>query len=195
MASGALNPLIGYSPPQFTAPPNTWDVVKISGQTCPGYCEISGFERGWGWDVKKGKGAQGQSPTYTNKPECEGEITFFLWTAGHFTAWESFRPLFLYDPTKSTTLQAVSISHPSLEDIGIHRVVCQKISPIRHVGEGLFTCVVKLLEFSPPPPTSAVASPNGTKPDTTNPGAPLPASPQDPEQVKIAQLYAQLQSK
>jgi hypothetical protein len=194
MASGALNPLIGYDPPQFNAPPNRWDYILLSGQQSPGYCKISGFKRGNKWDTKRGKGAQGQNQTYTNKPGAEGEITFYLWTATHFAQWESFRPLFLYDPTKTTTLQAVQIDHPSLADLGIKRVVTQDISPIYHDGAGLFYCVANLMEFDPPPPTSAVASPSAAKPNTP-PGATPPASPQDPLQAQIADLWKQFQSK
>jgi hypothetical protein len=190
MASGENNPIADYNPP-LIAFRTAWDVVLISGVTCPGYCEISGFERGWGWDVKEGKGAQGTTPTYTNKQRCEGEIVFYLWTAQDFIDWEGFRPLFLYDPTKSNTPQAVSIEHPSLADIGIKSVVTQKISPIRHLGNQLYSCTVKLLEYAPPPPANAVASPTGTKPDATLQNSEAPA-PTDPLQQKIADLLKQL---
>ena len=190
MASGELNPVADYDPPAF-GQFGAWDVVRISGVTCPGYCEITGFERGWGWDVKEGKGAQGTTPTYTNKQKCEGEITFYLWTNQHFVDWETFRPLFLYDPTKANTPQAVSIEHPSLADVGIKSVVTQKISPIKHLGDQLFSCTVKLLEYAAPPPTSAVATPTGTKPDSTVQNSEAPA-PTDPLQIKIADLLKQL---
>ena len=191
MASGALNPVSDYNPPQFVVP-TRWDVVKISGVTCPGYCEISGFDRGWGWDVKSGKGAQGTTPTYTSKQECEGDVTFYLWTGAHFVAWETFRPLFLYDPTKTTTLQAVSIFHPSLADLGIKSVVTRKLSPIRHLGENLYSVVAKLLAYEPPPKDSAVATPTSA---TTGSGVNTkpPPAPTDPLQQKVAQLFSQFQ--
>lgn len=189
MASGALNPLIGYDPPQVTAPPNRWDYIFLNGQQSPGYCKISGFKRGNKWDIKRGKGAQGQNPTYTNKPECAGEITFYLWTETHFVQWETFRPLFLYDPTKTKTLQAVQIDHPSLADLDIKRVVTQDLSPIYDDGAGLYHCTANLMEFTPPPKDSAVSSPSAAKPNNPIAGAPLPPSPQDPMQQKIADLW------
>lgn len=188
MASGAANPVADYDPLVYS-PISAWDVVVIDGVTSPGICEISGFDRGWGWDVKKGKGAQGQTPTYTNKQECEGEIVFYLWTNAQFVAWETFRQKFQYDPTKSNTPRPVKIDHPSLADIGIKSVVTQKISPIRHLGELLFSCTVKLLEFAPPPAQSAVSTPTGTKP--TVPLNPPGPSPLDPLQQKIADLWSQ----
>jgi hypothetical protein len=200
MASGAANPVADYNPPAF-ATPTRWDVVKMAGVTCPGYCTISGFDRGWGWDVKSGKGEQGTTPTYVNKQECEGDITFYLWLGQHFVLWESYRPLFLYDPTKTATLQAVSIFHPSLYDIGIKSVVTRKLSPARHIGDNLFTIVAKLLAYEPPPKANAVATPKsavlnvkdlqkqyGTSEARTAP------SPMDPLEQKLKNTVATAQS-
>lgn len=195
MASGSENPLSDYNPP-ISANPNTWDVVKIAGQQCPGYCELSGFERKWKWDRKKGKGAQGATSTYTGVEPVEGEIIFYLWSGLHFQEWESFRSLFKYDPTKQPSLtgtQAVDIYHASLADIGIKSVVCESISPIRHVGSNLFECRVKLLEYIPAPKASAVATPSGAKSGIiTGVNASTPA-PTDPLQLKIQQLYQEFQ--
>lgn len=191
MSSGALNPIADYNPP-VVANPNRWDVVTIAGQTCPGYCEIAGFERKWKWDKKTGKGAQGTTCTYTGKPAVEGELIFFLWTGLHFVQWEIFRPLFQYDPTKQQT-QAIDIFHPSLADLNIKAVVIESISPIRHIGHNLYECRVKASEYVPPPKAAAVATPAGAKAAAgagsgSNPAAP---SPTDPLQIKIQQLYNQ----
>lgn len=190
MASGSVNPVADYNPPTYTLR-SSWDFVKVQGQSSPGICEINGFERGWGWDVKEGKGAQGTSPTYTNKQRCEGEIIFYLWTGQHFQAWETFRPLFKYDPTKANTPQPISIFHASLHDLDINRVVTQKISPIRHLGLCYFSCTVKLLAWEPPPPANAVSTPTKPKPDKSGPNAAQPPGPFDDLQQKIGQLAPQ----
>ena len=194
MSSGAQNPLSDYNPPT-AANPNVWDVVKIAGQQCPGYCEISGFERKWKWDRKKGKGAQGFTGTYTGVEPVEGEINFFLWAGIHFVQWETFRPLFKYDPTKGVvaTASAIDIFHPSLADIDIKAVVCESISPIKHLGGNLFEIRVKLYEYLPPPKAAAVATPKGSKSGITTGGNASTPAPTDPLQLKIQQLYSEFQ--
>jgi hypothetical protein len=188
MASGNINPVVDYNPPTFTLR-SSWDTVKIGGMLCPGICEITGFERGWGWDIKQGKGAQGTDFTYTSKIECEGEITFYLWTGQHFQQWETFRPQFKYDPTKNTKPQPISIFHPSLHDIDVTKVVTRKISPIKHLGDLYFSCTVKFLCWEPPPAgVSAVATPTKPKPDATNPNQPPPPGPFDDLQAQLGAL-------
>lgn len=191
MSSGTLNPLADYSPP-ILANPNRWDIVVIGGNICPGYVEISGFERKWNWDTKTGKGAQGTTNTYTGKPAVEGELTFYLWTGLHFLQWEQFRPLFKYDPTKKTT-QAIDIFHPSLADLDIKSVVCQSVGPIKHVGNNLYACHVKLIEYVPPPKAAAVATPTGSKTGAGAGASSTAPAPTDPLQIKIQQLYSEFQ--
>lgn len=192
--AGAVNPISpidDYNPPTF-ANPSQWDVVILQGITCPGICTISGFERKWVLDKKKGKGAQGVSVTYVGEEAAEGEVTFSIWTGQQRVLWQSFRPLFLYDPTR-TTLQAVDIYHPSLRAIGISKVICEWLSPEKHVGSNLYQIVAKLVEWKPPPNKSAVATPTTAK---TNSGSGVGGnakSPLDPLQQKIADLYKQFQ--
>jgi hypothetical protein len=194
MASGALNPLANYNPP-LTNTPDAWDVCQIEGTTCPGHCEIRGFDRKWNWDKKTGKGAQGTRSTYTGKPAVEGEIEFFLYTGQHFAQWEKFRPLFKYNPTKTST-QAVHVDHPSLADIDVTALVCESIAPIRHLGLNYFSCIVKFSEFVPPPPAAAVATPTTAatgKGAGASAGGTLP-SPLDPLQARVAALTKQFQT-
>lgn len=190
MASGANNPLSGYNPPSFQLP-DPWDVVQISGQICPGYCTIEGFERKWNWDVKNGKGAQGTTKSYVAKPDVTGRFTFYVWTGQQFTQWEQFRPLFLYDPTKKN-IQSVDVLHPSLQDLGITSLVCNSLSPLKHTGHGLFTCVAEMGEFTIPPKAAAVATPTGSNSTTKPPVNPQAPAPTDPQQIKIAQLSHEL---
>lgn len=195
MSSGAINPVSDYNPPSY-ATPNAWDVVRVAGVICPGYCQIRGFERKWCWDKKTGKGAQGTTTTYTGKPAVTGEISFFLWTGLHFQQWESFRPLFKYDPTRKN-IQAVDVFHPSLADLEIKSLVCEEIAPIRHVGENLFVQLVKLCEYVPPPKAAAVSTPSGSNSGSGTGAGPgtggAAPAPTDPLQLKIQQLYQEFQ--
>lgn len=190
MTTGAVNPLAGYNPPAFFAP-SEHDVVVIGGQTCPGIVTLDGFERKWKWDKKKGKGAQGVTPTMTGKDECSGTFTFYVYTALQFVLWEGFRPVFKYDPTRQN-VEAVSVYHPSLADLDISSLYCEELSPLLHRGHGLWTCMAKMSEFTPVPKAAAVATPTQSKSSNNakpNPAAPAPT---DPLQIKIQQLVTQL---
>jgi hypothetical protein len=191
VSTGTTNPLSGYNPPAFGAP-STFDVITVAGQTCPGICVLSGFKRKWKMDKKKGKGANGVDLTQTGKDVLTGTITFYVWTALQLVLWEGFRPLFKYDTTKQQ-MQAVTVFHPALADLDISALVCESLSPMLHVGKGLYSCEADMVEWSPPPKAAAVSTPTQAKAGgsgpTINPAAPAPT---DPQQIKIAALLKQL---
>lgn len=179
MSSGGLDPINNAQ---------AWDVVYIAGQPSPGIAKVGEFKRAAEWDVKKGKGSLGATVTYVGRPPAKGSITFKLWTAAHFTAWDTFRPLFKYDPTKQAA-QAVDIYHPSLADIDVLSVVCESIGNIVHEGDQLYSITIELLEYLPPPKVSAVSTPT-----TAQAGPPPPNTPpavQDAQQQEIAALLQQ----
>jgi hypothetical protein len=185
MASGALDPINN---------PQAWDTIQIGQQTSPGVAQVGEWKRAHEWDVKKGKGTLGGTVTFVGRPPAKGPIKFLLWTPTHFQAWDTFRPLLKFDPTKQA-VQAVDIFHPVLADIDVTSVVTESIGNIVYEGQGLYSITVEFLEYFPPPRTSAVGTPTGsqsnvgTKP-ITNPGA--PADPiGDAQQQQIAQLLNQ----
>lgn len=153
MSSGDVNPF------DF---PETWDVIVTGQQTSPGICKVTGFKRAHEWDVKKGKGTLGGTLTFTGRPPAKGSVVFKLWLPSHFTAWDLFRPLLKYDPTRKT-VQAIDIYHPALADIDIKSVVTENIGAIEHEGEGMYTISVDFIEYFPPPKASAVGTPSGSK--------------------------------
>jgi hypothetical protein len=169
--------------------------VRIAGVVSPGVCEISEAKRGFEFDVKKGKGAFGATATFVGRPPARLTLKFSFWQASQFAAWDQYRPLFKYDPTKKA-IQAIDIYHPSLADIDITSVVCEEIGAIVHEGSGLFTVTVKLLEYFPPPKKSAVSTPSGSQSTNPNPGA-TPGqqqpSAQDAQQQQIQNLLQQAQ--
>lgn len=174
--------------------PFEWDIVRIAGVTCPGYCKIDGFTRPYGWDVKKGKGTLGAVVTFVSSDPAKGSITFYLWTKDHFDRWLSFRKLFAYDPTKKK-LEAVDIYHSSLEDIGIKSVVIESIGMIVRESGGLYSIKVDMLEYFPPPKKSAVATPSGS---STNGGKKTGSTPgtkpdpiEDAQQAEIGRLLVE----
>lgn len=192
MTTGSVSPLSGWQSLQLFSP-SVYDVVQIAGATSPGLVRLSGFARKWKWDKKGGKGAQGITPTMTGKDECSGTFTFFLFNGLDFVLWEGFRPLFKYDPTKTTT-QAVSVFHPALQDLDISQLFCEEISPILPVqGRGdLFTCEVKMSEFTKVPQAAAVGTPTQAKSGASSSPNPSAPAPTDPLQIKIQSLLTQL---
>jgi len=173
MSSEVLNPIDH---------PQEWDSVTIAGQRSPGLCELDGFDRKHDWDRKKGKGAAGETITFTQKPAAEGKLTFTFWLREHFTAWATFRALFKYDPTKKAP-SPFDIFHPTLADNDIKSVVCGSLGGLKHVGGGKYQVVVELLEYNPPPPKSAVSTPDGSKSNTKQ----TPATGAQPDPIADAQ--------
>ncbi len=142
--------------------PYTWDTFQVAGQFSPGVIPpggITGFERKFEFDRKKGKGAFGETLTFTQKPSAEGKIKLHLWTAAQIDALITFVPILQYDPTKLAVV-AVDLYHPSLAVCGVGSVVTEYISPLRHVGKGLYEIEFSFIEFNPPPKLSAVSSPS-----------------------------------
>jgi len=185
MASGAVDPI---------TQPQAWDVVLIAQQTSPGLARVGEFKRVHEFDVKKGKGTLGATTTFVGKPPAKGSIVFRLFYASHFVAWEQFRPLLKYDPTKQN-IQAVDIYHPSLADIDVNSVVCESISNIVHVGNGEYNVTVEFLEYFPPPKASAVGTPTGSQANAGTPPINKPGTPADPvadaQQKEIGDLLKQ----
>ena len=136
-----------------------WDVIVVGGVTCPGYCKLDKVARKNEFDRKKGKGTQGETLTYVQKPAAEIKVTFYLWTTAHFVSWDSFRQLLKYDPTKKS-VEAIEIYHPALADLEIHSVVTASLGVINHEGKGLFTVEVDLIEYFPPAKKSATSTPD-----------------------------------
>lgn len=171
--------------------PQEEDIFRIGGVASPGISTFSGFERVYGWEVKKGKGVKGSTVTLNEFPPVEGQVEIQLWLPEHFDAWNAFRPLLKYDPTKKTST-ALDWYQQSTEDIELKSVVCKGFSPRVHKGKGLYVVTVKFIEYNPPPKKSAVATPNGSKGGTSS-GTPGASSDPiaDAKQAEIARLLKQ----
>jgi hypothetical protein len=142
--------------------PGAWDVFSIGGVTSPGLAKIDKVARKHDFDRKKGKGTQGETITFVQKPAAEFKVTISLWTDQHFADWQAFMPLLKYDPTKKT-IQAIEIYHPALAALEIHSVVCASLGGVHHEGKGLFTVEIDFLEYFPAQKTNATGTPNGSK--------------------------------
>lgn len=172
--------------------PQAWDVVSLAGIDTPARCDVKGWKRQNKWDVKIGKGTAGATTTFVGKPPSKGSITFYAWTAAHFTAWDALLPLLQYDPSKKTK-QALDIYHPALADIGVHSVVVDDdgIGAWEHEGGQLYSRSVAFLEWTQASKKSAVSTPTGSDSASTDPKT-TPGTQPDPAVVALQQQAAGL---
>jgi hypothetical protein len=162
--------------------PSIYDYVTIAGQRSPGLARVGRFVRKYPWDIKDGKGAFGSTSTLPGVPVVRGgPISFVLWTDQHFQEWETWSAIFDYDPTKPVSLNAVDIDYPSLALIHLTSVVCQEITNPVHMGGGKWEAEIKLLEYHPPKPVAAVATPTITVAEIV-----IEGEETDPRQIEIA---------
>ncbi len=171
--------------------PEIWDKIFIGQVQSPGVCEVKGFSRAYKWDSKGGKGSQGATSTYVERPVSTGTVRFQLWEESHFDEWERFQALLEFDPTKKT-VTAVDLYHPTPANNNINAVVTDDIGDLTHVGKGLYEITVTFREYAPPPKKNASGTPSGAKSTQggTTPGAP-PDPIADAQQKQIADLLAQ----
>jgi hypothetical protein len=143
--------------------PHSWDVIKVGGVECPGIFKFTTIpKRAYEWDKKKGKGTKGETKTFVQMPASEGKGKFYLWTVDHFHAWESFRALFKYDPTKKD-VQAIEIYHPALAAIELHSVVTEYLGACESEGKGLYAIEWSFGEYFPASESNATGTPSGSK--------------------------------
>lgn len=57
-------------------------------------------------------------------------------------------------------IKAISLWHPSFASTKVLNVVTEDIGPLIHKGRGIFEITFSFLEYRPPPPVSAVSTPN-----------------------------------
>ena len=163
----------------------SWDVIQVGGVTCPGMIvweEVP--ERGYEWDKKKGKGTKGETKTFVQMPASSGKVKFLAWTSDHFAAWDSFLPLFKYDPTKKT-VQAIEIYHPCCADIELHSVVTEKMGGWKHEGKGLFSRTWLFGEYFPAGATSATSTPSGSQANAPPPNGSAPGDNGNDAQAQL----------
>lgn len=170
--------------------PDIWDKIFIGQVQSPGVCEVKGFKRPYKWDSKGGKGSQGATSTYVERPVSTGSVKFLLWEEAHFDEWQTFQALLEFDPTKKT-VTAVDLYHPTPANNNINAVVTDEIGDLVHEGKGLYSITVEFREYAPPPKKNASGTPSGAK--STQSGTTPGASPDpiaDAQQEEIRKLMA-----
>jgi hypothetical protein len=154
-----------------------------------GLCLIDECHRPFGWDVKKGKGADGATLTHTGRQLAKFKARFQLWTPAHFFAWAAWSEILKYEPTKGRPVTALDIFHPALVAIDVSSVIVVNLGAPTHKGKGLYEATVEFLEYRPPPPVKATATPSQSSPDGDLPDKPV----QPPDVVFRQNTVRQLQ--
>jgi hypothetical protein len=168
--------------------PQAWDTIVVGGQDSPGLCHMEELHRPYGWDVKKGKGSDGATLTHTGRQLAKWKTRHHLWTVAHFLAWSLWSQALKYEPTKGQPVVALDVFHPALVAVDVSVAIVVNLGDPHHKGKGLYEAVVEWLEYRPPPPAKATATP------TSAPDAGLPDKPAVPPDVAIRQnVVAKLQ--
>jgi hypothetical protein len=168
--------------------PQAWDAIVVAGQKSPGLCKFEELHRPFGWDVKKGKGADGATLTHTGRQLAKWKTRHQLWTPAHFIAWGSWSQLLKYEPVKGIPVQALDVFHPALVAVDVAVAIVVNLGAPLHKGKGLYEAVVEWLEYRPPPPAKATATPKSGDNAGDLPDAPK----QNPLVVAKAALAKQL---
>jgi hypothetical protein len=138
--------------------PGDWNTVTIGGLALPGMVRVTGARK-YDWDKKTGKGAAGTTTTLKGKPAAEFEVELTLWDSTHFPIDDLIVSSISFDPEKGIPVVARDLYHPALAQLGISSSVAEEIGALEHQGGGLFKRKIKFIEYRPPPPVNASATP------------------------------------
>ncbi len=190
----------GIGPFSFGGSPPRQDFVELGGKKSPGVCAIMGAGTPRNWDIRQGYGFAGAFCVFTGTSLAKFDIVLNLWEDEHWDKWADFSTV-LALPPKPTAAQlanilsiptskpkALSIKHPILvtPPLNITSVVIEDVSQPMQDDDGLWTIVIKCLEFRAPQPI------NLKKPDQDTGAVKKPElTAADPDDVAIQALRAQ----
>ena len=207
----ALSPNYGQLPTVITggggtansdpySQPQTWDSLVLGGNIMPGIVfDYDGFDYESGWQEKKGKGSIGSTLTFVQKPPAHGHFIMELASQSDFRTMGPIRQALLANPAVPADQQAMSMTFPPTDDLGINSVIIKSISPVKSIRTGAgrrYRYKIELFQFLPTPATSVVATATYTSagtPGTLPPNYVQVTAPQTAAQI-TSQLFQQLQS-
>ncbi len=135
----------------------TQDFLVIGGDVSPGRARIRGAGSPRTWDVRQGYGFTGAWVIFTGAGLAKFEVEIVMWLASQAVAWERFAKKYLEKTPSGTRPKALGIYHPLLaaSPLNIHAVVVEDVSQFEEDDYGLWTCVIKFLEYRQPKPLLA----------------------------------------
>ncbi len=163
------------------------DYIELGGQQSPGYADVAGAGSPRKWDKRDGYGFSGAVLVYHGTDLAEFDVTISMWDVAQLIDWWNFATILEKAPV-GVRAKALDISHPFLNTppLRIKSVVVQDVSQLRQDEYGLWTVVIKFLEYRAPRPILG-------KPIAAIPSA-AAATPtaQDAADVQIQQLQARV---
>jgi hypothetical protein len=149
------------------------DTITLANVPGPGKWTLLSGPKKFGWDIRKGTGLSGATVVPTGDELVEPVFLVELFDDLQYQAFKLFRAAFLKKPLigvpGAPTSLALGIDHPELKEMGVTSVVVREINPAVNDGFGLWTSLVKFLQYRKPLP--ALAKPTAAIPDN---GAPVP---------------------
>jgi hypothetical protein len=135
----------------------TQDFIVIGGDVSPGRARIKGAGSPRTWDVRQGYGFSGAWVIFTGAGLAKFEVEIALWQDAQRQAWEGFAKKYLEKAPSGTRPKALGIYHPLLaaSPLNISAVVVEDVSQFEEDDFGLWTCVIKFLEYRQPKPILA----------------------------------------
>lgn len=158
------------------------DYILLAGQKSPGIAEVSGASSIREWDVRKGYGIAGAYSVFKSLDLSRFSVTLRLYSRQDWADWGVWKKIVDKLPKRRTGNGADSgcldITHPLLEDVGIHAVgVAERLQPVQ-TGDGEWSIEIRFIEFRRP--KLAIAAPDAAQ-----------AEPHDPVDDKIQALLDQ----
>lgn len=190
--------------PSLLTDPLSWDQPIIAGRRWPGIARVEGCERGYEWQVNKGKGTDGATTAYQGGTLAKPKITFELWIGYYqdswcdfFAEWEAYKTVFEMSFTGSGAKNAsggkdpvaLKLEHPQATHNKIMACVVEKIGDIKLTGPCRGTVTVELLEYRKPTPKVGGTPKQSTTSKGTAPGT--PERPISAAEQKARQLDAE----
>lgn len=178
--------------------PELWDVFLVSGLALPGIAVLDAASLESGWDEQKGQGQSGATVKYTGDGLAKPKVRLTLWKREHFTAWDAaLKVLQAGKPEKGRKAQALDVSHPELERLGIRSLVVTSIGQLKHEGGGRWTVEISFLQYRAPAPASGSpkTSKSGENTAGANGGAGGSGTPQTTADDEREKLIADLTAK
>ncbi len=144
------------------ANPTEWDTIQIGSVQWFGKFEIRGAARKYKWNIADGWGFQGAYEIFQAQPPAKFSITFYLWADVQYSTYLALVGALAYSPTHlppnnatgaSSATNALSITHPQLQNNGISQVIVESIGDLQKQSDDLlFSFTVDFVEFVPQRP-------------------------------------------
>lgn len=146
-----------------------WDVCALAGLALPGVAKVL-VKAKKRFDVKKSKGKNGATLTFTGYDPSELSIELRVWTPVHLNALASVMPMLKQKATTTGGAQATAaqlamdINHPTTTLLGIHSVLIESVSGLEPADQkGVMRMQIRCLEYIPPSKTDVTATPSGAQ--------------------------------